>query len=117
MYKRFFGLQRNPFEISPDPTFLVPTSRHNEALANLYYGVRRQKGFVVVTGEVGTGKTLLVKCLLDVLNRNQVAFALVFNPLLSVTELLQYSVRDLGIQVPANNNSEILLALNKFLIG
>ena len=117
MYKQFFGLHRNPFEISPDPTFLVPTSRHNEALANLYYGVRRQKGFVVVTGEVGTGKTLLVKCLLDVLNRNQVAFALVFNPLLSVTEFLQYILRDLGVQIPAQNKSEFLLALNNFLIS
>src|SRR5882757_8236494 len=108
MYKRFFGLNRNPFEISPDPTFLVPTSRHNEALANLYYGVRRQKGFVVVTGEVGTGKTLLVKCLLDVLNRNQVACGLVFNPLLSVPEFLQYVLRDLGVQAAAQTKSEIL---------
>jgi hypothetical protein len=59
MYKRFYNLQRNPFEITPDPSFLFATKKHNEALAALYYGVRRRKGFVVMTGEVGTGKTYL----------------------------------------------------------
>jgi general secretion pathway protein A len=62
MYKEYFQLKRNPFEITPDPSFLFPTRRHNEALAALYYGVERRKGFVVLTGEVGTGKTLLVRC-------------------------------------------------------
>ena len=62
MYKAFYSLDRNPFEITPDPSFLFPTRRHNEALAALYYGVRRHKGFVVLTGEVGTGKTLLLRC-------------------------------------------------------
>ena len=57
MYKSFYNLRRNPFEITPDPSFLFPTHRHKEALAALYYGVRRHKGFVVLTGEVGTGKT------------------------------------------------------------
>ena len=65
MYKAFYNLKRNPFEITPDPSFLFPTRRHNEALAALYYGVRRHKGFVVLTGEVGTGKTLLLRCLLN----------------------------------------------------
>ena len=62
MYKKFYGLTRNPFEVSPDPYFFFQTPRHTEALANLAYGVLRRKGFVVVTGEVGTGKTLLVRC-------------------------------------------------------
>ena len=70
MYKAFYNLKRNPFEITPDPSFLFPTKRHNEALAALYYGVRRHKGFVVLTGEVGTGKTLLLRCLLELLKRN-----------------------------------------------
>jgi general secretion pathway protein A len=56
MYKKFFGLTRNPFEISPDPYFLFATARHNEALASIWHGVLRHKGFLVVTGEVGTGK-------------------------------------------------------------
>jgi general secretion pathway protein A len=79
MYKSFFHLQRNPFEITPDPAFMFPTQRHNEALAALYYGVQRRKGFIVMTGEVGTGKTLVVRCLLESLNRQSVTYAYVFN--------------------------------------
>ncbi|MGB6815107.1 MAG: AAA family ATPase, partial [Candidatus Sulfotelmatobacter sp.] len=76
MYKAFYNLKRNPFEITPDPSFLFPTGRHNEALAALYYGVRRRKGFVVLTGEVGTGKTLLLRCLLQSLKQSKdVAYA------------------------------------------
>src|SRR5947209_12902348 len=97
MYKAFFGLARNPFEISPDPYFFFPTPRHNEALANLYYGIRRQKGFVVLSGEVGTGKTLLVRCLLETLQRSQIAFAYVFNTRLSPNEFLEYVIQDFGL--------------------
>ena len=93
MYKAFYGLRRNPFEITPDPSFLFPTGRHNEALASLYYGVRRHKGFVVLTGEVGTGKTLLLRCLLHALKKSKdVAYAYIFNGLLSPVEFLQYIV-------------------------
>ena len=88
MYKEFYGLTRNPFEVSPDPFFFYPTPRHTEALANLAYGVLRRKGFVVLTGEVGTGKTLLVRCLLDALTKNKVAFAYMYNPMISVPEFL-----------------------------
>lgn len=117
MYKKFYGLTRNPFELTPDPYFLYPTQRHNEALASLYYGVRRQKGFVVMTGEVGTGKTLLVRCLLDVLSRDQVSFAYVFNTRLSVIQFLQYILGDLGFSSAAKTKSEMLLALNNYLIA
>src|SRR5208283_34635 len=65
MYKSFYNLRRNPFELTPDPFFLFSTPRHNEALATLYHGVRGHKGFVVLTGDVGTGKTLLLRCLLQ----------------------------------------------------
>ena len=67
MYKKFFGLTRSPFDISPDPYFLFQTSRHNEALASIVHGVIRRKGFMVLSGEVGTGKTLMVRCLLELL--------------------------------------------------
>jgi general secretion pathway protein A len=117
MYKSFFGLKRNPFEITPDPSFLFPTRRHNEALAALYYGVRRHKGFVVMTGEVGTGKTLLVRCLLQLLNRKDVAYAYVFNSRLSPMEFLQYIAGDLGLNVAGKNKSELLLELSSFLIS
>src|SRR5437667_2380411 len=117
MYKNFFKLKRNPFEITPDPSFLFPTRRHNEALAALYYGVRRHKGFVVMTGEVGTGKTLLVRCLLELLNRKNVAYAYVFNSILSPMEFLQYIAGDLGLPTAGKNKSELLLDLSSFLIA
>src|SRR5919198_5670272 len=98
MYKSFFGLTRHPFEISPDPYFLFATARHNEALASLIHGVMRHKGFMVVTGEVGTGKTLLVRCLLEILRRQSVASANVFNPSLTPLEFLRYILGDLGVK-------------------
>jgi len=116
MYKQFFGLTRNPFEISPDPFFYHPTPRHNEALANLHYGVGRRKGFIVITGEVGTGKTLLVRCLLSELRKNNIAFGYVFNPLLPVVEFFQYIMADLGLPYAGRSKAEMLLDLNRFLI-
>lgn len=116
MYKAFYNLQRNPFEISPDPSFLFPTRRHNEALAALYYGVHRHKGFVVMTGEVGTGKTLLVRCLLQLLNRNNVSYAYVFNSILSPVEFLQYIAADFGLRASGKNKSELLWELHNYLI-
>jgi general secretion pathway protein A len=116
MYKQFFGLTRNPFEISPDPFFYHPTPRHNEALANLHYGVGRRKGFIVITGEVGTGKTLLVRCLLAELRKNNIAFGYVFNPLLPVVEFFQYIMADLGLPYAGRTKTEMLLDLNRYLI-
>ncbi len=117
MYKKFFGLNRNPFEISPDPYFLFLTERHKDALASLYYGIGRRKGFLVLTGEVGTGKTLLVRCLLDLLKRQQISFANVFNPVLTGTEFLRYVVADLGLRSPDPSKSSLLLTLNELLIA
>src|ERR1700752_2563109 len=109
MYKSFYSLKRNPFDITPDPSFLFPTKKHNEALAALYYGVRRHKGFVVLTGEVGTGKTLLLRCLLQLLKRsNDVAYAYVFNGRLSPGEFLQYIASDFGLSASNKNKSELL---------
>jgi len=117
MYKAFYGLRRNPFEITPDPSFLFPTQRHNEALAALYYGVRRHKGFVVLTGEVGTGKTLLVRCLLQLLKGSNTAYAYVFNSRLSSGEFLQYIAGDLGLPTAGKSKSELLLELGSFLVS
>jgi len=116
MYKAFYKLQRNPFEITPDPLFLFGTKRHNEALVALYYGVRKRKGFVVLTGEVGTGKTLLVRCLLQLLNRSDVSYAYIFNSLLSPLEFLQYIAGDFGLSTSGKSKSELLLMLGNFLI-
>ena len=116
MYKAFYGLTRNPFEISPDPYFLFATARHNEALASIAHGVLRHKGFIVVTGEVGTGKTLLVRCLLEILRRQEIASANVFNPCLSPVEFLRYIVGDLGIKTANQDKGSLLLELNNYLI-
>jgi len=118
MYKAFFNLARNPFELTPDPTCFVPTKRHNEALAALYYGVRRHKGFVVVTGEVGTGKTMLLRCLLGLWKESKdVAYAYVFNGRLSPSEFLQYILSDFGVPTSGKNKSDLLFDLGKYLVS
>ena len=118
MYKTFYSLKRNPFEITPDPSFLFATRRHNEALAALYYGVRRHKGFVVLTGEVGTGKTLLLRCLLQLLKQSDdVKYAYVFNGRLSPLEFLQYIAGDLGLPAAGKNKSELLLELAGYVVA
>ena len=117
MYKKFFGLSRNPFDLTPDPAFFVSTKRHNEALATLSYGVRCHKGFVVITGEVGTGKTLLLRCLLRLLKESQdVSYAYLFNCRLTDTEFLQYILSDFGLPASGKNKSELLLEFSQFLI-
>jgi type II secretory pathway predicted ATPase ExeA len=116
MYKSFYKLQRNPFEITPDPSFLFPTTRHNEALASLYYGVTAHRGFVVLTGEVGTGKTLILRSLLGLLQRRDVAFALIFNPTLSPLEFMRYIALDFGLTVAGKAKDELIHVLNGFLL-
>ena len=117
MYKHFYELNKNPFEITPDPSFLFATRKHNEALAALYYGVRRHKGFVVLTGEVGTGKTLLVRCLLQLLRKSDVSYAYVFNPCLSPMEFLQYIAGDFRLPAPTQSKSELLHALGTYVVS
>lgn len=117
MYKKFYGLTRNPFELSPDPYFLFATAKHNEALASIIHGVLRRKGFMVVTGEVGTGKTLLARCLLEILRRQEIASANVFNPGLAPVEFLRYIAGDLGLKVTNQDKGTLLLELNNYLIG
>ena len=118
MYKSFYNLKRNPFQLTPDPYFLFATPRHNEALATLYHGVRGHKGFVVLTGEVGTGKTLLLRCLLQLLGQsNDVAYAYMFNSCLSPAEFLQYIASDFGLPASGKNKGEILFDLSKYVIA
>ena len=116
MYKSFYHLQKNPFEITPDPSFLFPTTRHNEALASLYYGVTSHRGFVVLTGEVGTGKTLMLRSLLGLLQRRDVASALIFNPSLSSLEFIRYIAGDFGLPVAGKAKDELIHVLNVFLL-
>ncbi len=116
MYKDFFQIARNPFDLTPDPACFVPTRRHNEALASLYYGVRQHKGFIVVTGEVGTGKTLLLRCLLQTFEESEdFAYAYLFNSRLTPTEFLQYILSDFGLPAAGKNKSELLFEFGRFL--
>ena len=117
MYKSYFHLTKNPFEITPDPAFLFPTRKHNDALAALYYAIRQRKGFVVLTGEVGTGKTLLIRCLLDYFKCNEIAYAYVFDSCLSPLEFLQFIAADFGMESSGKNKSELLHALGRYLIS
>jgi general secretion pathway protein A len=118
MYKAYFKLTRNPFDLTPDPACFVPFKGHNEALAALYYGVRQHKGFVVVTGEVGTGKTLLLRCLLKLLKESKdVAYAYLFNGRLTPTEFLQYILADFGLPAAGKSKYELLLDLGRFLVS
>jgi general secretion pathway protein A len=116
MYQRFYGLTRSPFELSPDPDFFFPTRHHTEAFAILNYCVFRRKGFVAVSGEVGTGKTLMLRCLLDALNNNNIASAFVYNPQLSVPEFLAYVLTDLRVPLGNGTKGGMLSALNEFLL-
>lgn len=117
MYEAFFNLKRGPFDITPDPSFLFSTKRHDEALAALYYGVRWHKGFVVLTGQVGTGKTLLLRCLLQLLKHSKdVAYAYLFSSRLAPTEFLQYIVSDFGLPSAGKNKGELLFDLCNFVV-
>jgi general secretion pathway protein A len=117
MYKKFYGLIRNPFEVSPDPFFFYPTPRHCKALLNLVHGVVHRRGFVVVSGEVGTGKTLLVRCLMQVLRKNRFASAFVYNPTISGLEFLTHVMSGLGFPPsPASTKGELLSRLNGYLM-
>jgi general secretion pathway protein A len=117
MYKKFFGLKRNPFELSPDPYFIFPTDKSKEVFASVYHGISRRKGFVVLTGEVGTGKTLMIRCLLSLLKRQEIAFANVFNPRLSALDFLRFVALDLGLRVEEPTKGNVLHALYEFLLA
>lgn len=118
MYKSFFKLSRNPFDLTPDPRCFVPTQSHNEALATLHYGVRQHKGFVVVTGEVGTGKTLLIRCLLRLLSESKdIKYSYIFNGRLSAFEFLEYVTADFGLSSKGKNKGELIFDLSQYLVS
>ena len=116
MYNAFFGFKLSPFNMSPDPSFLFRSAQHEEALANLIYGVQSRKGFIVLTGEVGTGKTTMLECLRDFLNSQQVAFASLFNSRLTVTQFFELLAYDLDLRCNRLSKTEVLLALNGMLV-
>ncbi|HEY2989024.1 MAG TPA: AAA family ATPase [Candidatus Binatia bacterium] len=115
MYLNFYGLKQKPFNPTPDPRFLYLTPSHREALAQILYGVQEGKGFIVLTGEVGTGKTTLIQTLLRRLDeRTEAAF--IFNSKLPFEAIVEYMLRDFGITDSLLTQSQQLFALNNFLI-
>ena len=104
MYKDFFGLNELPFSIAPDPRYLYMSEKHQEALAHLVYGINTEGGFVLLTGEVGTGKTTICRCLLEHMPANS-DIAFVLNPKVTVEELLAMICDELGISYPETNTS------------
>jgi len=116
MYKKFFGLRENPFNVNPDPRFLFSTRHTEEAFAVLTYGIQARKGFITLTGEVGTGKTTLLNKLLDWLHEQALATAFVFNSRLNVTQFLDFMMADFGIACDTRLKSQVLIRLNHWLL-
>lgn len=115
MYLEYYKLRENPFNVTSDPSFLFMSKRHKEAFNHLLYGIKERKGFIEITGEVGTGKTTLCRALLNQLDQHTKA-AFIFNSDLSQLQLLQAIVEDLGIKVEKKNKIELFGRLNSFLI-
>src|SRR5687767_3006980 len=113
MYREFYSLEDSPFTLTPDPRFIVFTPSYNEVLASLYYGLENAKGLIVLTGEVGTGKTTALRWILRRLDSSVLA-AYVFNPRLSIDEFYQHVTQMLGIKDWANK-SELLNTMGKVL--
>ncbi|HWQ53823.1 MAG TPA: AAA family ATPase [Bryobacteraceae bacterium] len=116
MYNAFFGFTEQPFNLSPDPTFLFRSAQHEEALANLVYGVQRRKGFIVLTGEVGTGKTMMLECLRDFLHAESIRFASLFNSRISVQQFFEMLAYDLDLRCSRTSKTEVLFSLNQLLL-
>src|SRR5438105_3207029 len=116
IYNAYFGFSENPFNISPDPEFLYRSPQHEEALANLIYGVRSRKGFIVLSGEVGTGKTTMLECLRDYLDSQRVEFAFIFNSRLTPEQFFEMIAYDLDLQCDRKSKTDVLFALNSLLL-
>lgn len=115
MYLEFYGLSESPFNLTPDANFLYPSKVHREVLAHLLYGINSRKGFIMVTGEVGSGKTTLCRAVLKKLGPNT-DVALVLNSFLTEEELLKTINEDLGIPTAGKTKKELIDELNSFLL-
>lgn len=117
VYRAFFGFKDDPFSLSPDPAFLYRSEQHEEALSNLIYGVQARKGFIVLTGEVGTGKTTMLECLRDYLWQQSVQFAVIFNSRINSDQFFQMLAYDFDLQCDRNSKVDILMKLQEMLIA
>ncbi len=115
MYEEFYGLKENPFNLTPDPQFLFLSKRHADAFKYLIYGIKVRKGFILVTGDVGSGKTIICRALLGKLGK-EVDTALILNPQISEKELMAAIIEDLGMEREGDNENELLGQLRSYLL-
>lgn len=115
MYREYYQFRELPFNITADPDFFFSSSKHADAFENLKFGVNQRKGIIVVTGEIGTGKTTLIRTFLARSQPN-IKTALILNPNVSDTELLKFMIRDFGISVKNSSKYSLINALNEFLL-
>jgi general secretion pathway protein A len=116
MYKNFFGLKENPFNTNPDPRYLFLTKEIQEALSGLTYGVETRKGFITLTGEVGTGKTTLLNRLLDGLHQRRTKTAFLFNSRINTRQMFDFVLAEFEIPCDAPSKSQQLMKLNQWLL-
>ena len=116
MYKGFFGLKENPFNVSPDPRYLFLTEQIEETLSGLMYGIQTKKGIVTLTGEVGTGKTTLVNRVLDQLHQRDVKTAFLFNSRMNSSQLFDFVLAEFEIPCESRSKSQQLMKLNQWLL-
>ena len=117
MYQDFFAFKEKPFALTPNPRFLFLSKTHNEVYAHLLYGIENRTGFVEVTGEVGTGKTTILRALLAHLDENKYRVAFIFNPKLTAFDLLRNINREFGVADDGRSNPDLIHALNGFLLA
>jgi general secretion pathway protein A len=116
MYKSFFGLKENPFNVNPDPRYLYLTKQIEEALSGLMYGIQTRKGFITLTGEVGTGKTTLVNRLLHWLHERRTRTAFLFNSRINSTQLFDFVLSEFEISCESKTKSQQLMKFNQWLL-
>lgn len=116
MYFQFFGVKKNPFGMTPDPAFLYLTPQHREALAGLAYAILGQKGFLVLTGDAGTGKTTILGRVLQYLPAGRIQSSVILNPMLTPSEFLEMALLDFGVQDIPESKAQRLMALQRLLV-
>jgi general secretion pathway protein A len=115
MYQEFYGLREKPFALTPDPQFLFLSKSHRTAIDSLLYGIYQREGFMVLTGDIGTGKTTTCRALLGKLD-HRVKTAVIFNSFLTEEELLESILQDLGLATKGKSRKKLIDELNKFLL-